>query len=316
MKQCVIYVALSEYCKYDQEARDLLHKSGFKVRENRTGRRLRREETLELLNDADGVLAGLELYDSALLSALPRLRCISRCGVGTDNIDIEAARRHQITILTTEEEVVEPVAQMALAMILALARNFPLHCSEGHAGLWLKHTGYLLSEWTIGLVGFGRIGRAVGRYLQAFGPRLLVSDPNVEVNELPDGIRLCDLSVLLSESDLISLHAASRLEEGPLLDQNRIALMKPGSRLVNTARGHLVEEKALYRALKSGHLAGAALDVFETEPYVGPLARLPQVLCTPHVSTLTRASRVAMELRCTESVVKFFEQTRPASKLA
>lgn len=281
-------------------------KAGFEVRENNSGKRLEREEMLAACQDADAVLAGLEPYDAELLGALPRLRCISRCGVGADNIDLEAARRFNIAVLTTPEEVVEPVAQMTVAMIFALARNFPLHEMEFRAGRWQKHTGYLLSEWTIGLVGFGRIGRRVASYLRTFGPRLLIADPYLAPSSLPEGVEVSGLPQLLAESDLVSLHAARSPELGPILGRSEIAAMKAGSRMVNTARGYLVDESALYQALESGHLSAAALDVFSREPYDGPLAKLPQVLCTSHVATLTRASRIAMELRCAENAVSFF----------
>jgi D-3-phosphoglycerate dehydrogenase len=259
------------------------------------------------LRGVDAVLAGVEPYDDGMLSSLSRLRCISRCGVGTDSIDLEAARRKNVTVLITAEEVVEPVAQMTVAMILALARNISVHCADLQRGVWRKCTGYLLSEWTVGLVGFGRIGRAVEHYLRVFNPRVLVADPNVQGSELPPGVNLCDLSALLSESDVVSLHAARRREEGPLMGRNEIGSMKYGARLVNTARGYLVDEAALFEALISGRLAGAALDVYGQEPYAGPLASLPQVLCAPHVATLTRVSRAAMELRCAQNVVTFFD---------
>lgn len=309
MSRGTVYVALGQFCEHDDRPRQVLVEAGFKVRENTTGRRIRREEMLEALRDADAVLAGVEPYAAELLAALPRLRCISRCGVGTDGIDLAAAGQRRIAILTTPDEVVEPVAQMTVAMMLALARNLPLHLSDARDGLWRKHTGHLLSEWTIGLVGFGRIGRAVAGHLRGFGPRVLVADPNVDSSEVPDGIELSDLSTLLQRADVVSLHASRPPEQGPLIGARELAAMKRGSRLVNTARGFLVEESALLNALASGQLAGAALDVFESEPYSGPLAGLPQVLCTPHVASLTRASRAAMELRCASNVVAYFEKS-------
>lgn len=312
MSQKTVYVALSQFCQNDDRPRRLLMEAGFEVHENSAGRRPCRQEMVEALRGADAVIAGVEPYDADLLTALPRLRCINRCGVGTDAIDIEAAHRLGIAVLTTVEEVVEPVAQMTVAMILALARNFPLHCSDLRTGQWLKHTGHLLSEWTIGLVGFGRIGRAVERYLGVFSPRVIVWDPQVKADELPEGVEVRDLESLLPTADLVSLHAARPREEGPILGAKEIRLMKSGSRLVNTARGHLVDEKALLEALESGHLAGAALDAFETEPYTGPLTKLPGVLCTPHVASLTRMSRHAMEMRCVQNVVDFFKDAGEA----
>lgn len=306
MSQKRVYVALSRFCVEDDRPRRVLAEAGFEVVENRSGRRLTRDEIITALSGTDGVLAGVETYDASTLAMLPRLRCISRCGVGTDAIDLEAARHYQISVLTTPDEVVEPVAQMTVAMIFALARNFPLYVHGLREGSWRQHTGYVLSEWTIGLVGFGRIGRAVEGYLRVFRPRILVADPNVHVDDLPETVEMRNLHELLAEADVVSLHASRRPEEGRLLGPREFGAMKRGSRLVNTARGYLVEEDALYHALRSNHLAGAALDVFAAEPCSGPLTSMPQVLCTPHVSTLTRAARAAMELRCATNLITFF----------
>ena len=308
------YVALQQWCETTDAPRRALEAAGFTVQRNLLGRRLRPDEMPELLRDADAVLAGVEPYDAALLRRLPRLRCISRCGAGTDAIDVEAARQLGIAVFTTPDEVIEPVAQLTVAMMLGLARNLGLHQADFRAGRWQKQTGALLSEWTIGLVGFGRIGQAVHGYLKPFRPRLLVVDPAYRAEQMPEGVELRDLSELLAASDVVSLHASRPPEAGPLIGRKELAVMKRGSRLVNTARGYLVDDAALFGALTSGHLAGAALDVFEHEPYAGPLARLPQVLCTPHVATLTRASRVAMELRCAQQVVSSFASQSAADR--
>ena len=203
MNRGTIYVALSQFCQGDQQPREMLREAGFEVRENDFGRRIRREEMYRILRDVDGVLAGVEPYDGDLLTALPRLRCISRCGVGTDAIDLEEARRRNIVVLTTVEEVVEPVAQMTVAMILALVRNLTLHCTDMRAGQWRKQEGHLLSEWTIGLVGFGRIGRAVERYLRVFGAKVIVTDPNIVASEIPPEVQMCDLASLLGQADVV-----------------------------------------------------------------------------------------------------------------
>lgn len=301
-----VYVALQQFCELDDSPRRILKEAGLWVTENRLGRRLKPEEMPGLLAEAEAVLAGVEPYDARLLERLPKLQCISRCGAGTDSVDLEAARRRGITVLTTPDEVAEPVAQLTLGMILALARQFPQHLRNFGAGAWSKQTGFLLAEWTIGLVGFGRVGRAVERLLRPMTPRILVCDPFLCTGDFPPDVRRVSLEYLLAQSDLVSLHASRRPEEGALLGRAQIGRMKPGSFLVNTARGYLVDETALEEALSSGRLAAAALDVFEREPYDGPLARMPQVLCTPHVATLTRASRAAMELRCARNVVEFF----------
>jgi D-3-phosphoglycerate dehydrogenase len=299
----IVYVTLLQFCEFDPTPKQRLLEAGWEVRCNELGRRLQPDELVTLLRDADAVVAGVEPYDAAVLEALPRLRCISRCGAGTDSIDLETARRNGVVVYTTPDEVVEPVAQMTVAMILALARNVPQHLAEIRQGSWTKHTGWLLSEWTVGLVGFGRIGRMVERYLRAFGPRILVSDPFIAPHEIPETVQWRTLPSLLAEADVVSLHVSRPRQEGILIGRQELGQMRPGRWLVNTSRGYLVDEQALEDALRSGHVAGAALDVFDHEPYTGPLARLPQVLCSPHVASLTRASRAALERRCIQHLL-------------
>jgi len=290
-----------------------LERAGFQIRRNTLGHRLRREEILGEVRDAQAILAGVEPYDAKLLKTIPHLACISRCGTGTDSIDLAAAREGKISILTTPDEVVPAVAEITVAMILGLARNLAVHLADLKQGTWRKITGHLLSEWTIGLVGFGRIGRAVAQLLLPFGPTFLAADPKANPCQIPEGVELTTLSQLLSRSDLVSLHAGRDPKAGPILGRKEIFAMKPGARLVNTARGFLVDETALTEALQSGQLSAAAVDVFETEPYAGPLTRLPQVILTPHVSSLTRASRAAMELKCAQNVVNFFSAQNRSS---
>lgn len=303
-----VYVTLSQFCERDERPRRVLCDAGFHVIENKTARRIRKEEMYEALRDADAVLAAVEPYSAELLKQLPKLKCISRCGAGTDAVDLVAAKKYNKTVLATTDEIVEPVAQMAVGMMLALARNFILHKSDFLGGQWKKHTGFLLSEWTIGLIGFGKIGRAVAKYLRPFGPKILVADPYLSQRDMPEEMTLSSLDELLAKADLVSLHASLPPSAGYLLGEKEFSAMKRGSFFVNTARGYLVDEKSLEKMIQSGHLAGAAMDVFEMEPYSGSLTRYPNVLATPHVATLTHASRAAMELRCAQNVVDFFER--------
>ena len=308
MSTKTVYVTLSQFCESDDRPRKILFDAGFDVEENKTGRRIKREEMFEALKNADAVLAAVEPYDAELLAKLPKLKCISRCGAGADAIDAEAAKKYQKEIFVTRDEIVEPVAQMTLGMFFSLARNVVLHKCDFQAGNWKKRTGVLLSEWVIGLVGFGKIGRAVEKYLRPFGPKILVADPCLSNENLGEGVEVCSLQDLLTRSDLVSLHAASKPGDGPILGKSEFSKMKRGSFLVNTARGYMVDEKAMEEAIQSEILAGVALDVFEEEPYTGSLGKYHNVVVTPHVATLTKASRVAMELRCAKNVVDFFER--------
>jgi D-3-phosphoglycerate dehydrogenase / 2-oxoglutarate reductase len=307
VKKRSVYVALSQFCEEDDRPRRALLDAGFVVDENRLGRRLKSDELIAAVGGAEGIIAGVEPYNAEVLQSFQRVRCISRCGVGVDAIDLDAAKRLDIAVLNTPDEVAEPVAQLTVGMMLALARHFPDYGVTVRDGAWKRQTGSLLSEWTIGLVGFGRIGKAIERCLRPFQPKLIVSDPGVRAQDLPPGIELLDLDAVLSRADLLSLHVARPASEGPLLSSAQFERMKPGSRIINTSRGYLLDEEALLTALQTGRLSGAALDVYETEPYSGPLAKLPQVLCTPHIGTLTHASRRAMELKAAMNVIDFLE---------
>ncbi len=302
----VVYIALSQFCEHDDTPRRRLLDAGYSLRQNLSGRRLKHEEIASNIGNAQAVIAGVEPYDASILAALPHLRCISRCGVGVDAIDLNAARRQNVAVLTTPEEVAEPAAQLAVSMILALARNLPRYNAGQRQKAWRRYDGHLISEWVIGLVGFGRIGRRVATYLACFGPKILVCDPRLSHDDAGSGIELCDFNTLLRTADVVSLHASRRPEEGPIMNASAFEMMKRGGYVVNTARGYLVDENALCEALSSGKLAGAALDVYSEEPYSGPLLEFSQVLCTPHVATLTNASRSAMELRAAENIISFF----------
>jgi D-3-phosphoglycerate dehydrogenase len=302
-----VYVAISQFCEGDESPRRALIEAGFDIRENKLGRRLREEELVEAVGPADAIIAGIEPYTAAVLKSLPHLKCISRVGVGVDAIDLDAANRIGIAVLNTPDEVAAPVAELTLGFILSLARNLPEYGLSFREGSWRRYPGTLLSEWTIGLVGFGRIGRAVEHCLRPFGATVLVADPGLH-HGVPNNIQHVSFDDLLCRSDVVSLHASRSMREGPLLSRAEFARMKRGARIINTARGYLIDEPALMESLESGQIAAAALDVYENEPYSGPLSRFPQVLCTPHIGTFTNASRRAMELKAAVNVVDFLSQ--------
>lgn len=304
-----VFVAEPVFGEHGEEPLQLLREGGFGVALNPFRRMLRRQEMAEWLGPVEAVIAGLEAYDEEVLQNLPHLRCISRCGSGTDSVDLGAARRRNVAVLTTHEEVVEPVAQMTVGFILALARNLGPMADELRNGTWNPKIGNLLAEWNVGLIGFGRIGRAVEKHLRSFGPTVLVCDPFVAEKEMPPGVERLELDALLRRSDLVSLHVARPRSEGFLIERPQFALMKPGARMVNTSRGFLIDEDALCHALDAGRVSAAALDVFDVEPYQGALRKYPQVMCTPHIASFTRASRRSMELRSAANIVDFFQRS-------
>jgi D-3-phosphoglycerate dehydrogenase / 2-oxoglutarate reductase len=299
-----IFVAASTFAEHDRAPLEMLRSSAFEIVMNPHGRRLTRDEVIALGAGAAGIIAGVEPYDETVLSALTGLRCISRIGVGVDNIALPAAQARGIAVRNTPDVVIAPVAELTVAMILDLLKRVTEHTVLLRAGRWEKLTGRMLAGKTVGLLGLGRIGRRVAELLVPFGAAVIGCDPRGD-RAWADAtrIRLVAMDELLGTSDVLSLHLTVTSDSPFRLDAVTIDRMKRGAYLVNVARGKLVDEAALFDALRDGRLAGAALDVFDVEPYSGPLAQLPQVLLTPHVATLTLESRSEMERQAARNVL-------------
>jgi len=248
------------------------------------------------LTEAEGLIVRSATRVSAqLLERAPRLRVIGRAGVGVDNIDLDAATRRGILVMNTPGGNATSVAEHTLALLLALARSVPQLNAAIQASRWEKSgaTGIELRGKTLGLIGLGRVGSEVARRARAFEMRVLAHDPYISENVAREGgVELIPLSELLARSDFVSLHAALSPETKQIINAATLAKMKRGARLINTARGELVDEAALAEALRSGHLAGAAVDVFAVEPPRGsPLVGLPNVVATPHVAGSTEEAQ-------------------------
>jgi len=300
-----LYVTLSTFAEVDREPLRVLEASGLRFGVNRTGKRPTAHEVMEASDGAKALVAGVEEYDATILAQFYQkgLRCISRCGVGTENIDRQTAASLGIAILNTPDEPVQAVAEHTLSLILALLRRLPDLDRDTKAGKWKRHTGNLLQGKKVGLIGYGRIGKRTGELIRAFGASLLVLDP-----EFPPaaGIeRAIDLKNLLEWADIVSLHCPPGAVR---LGAAELDSMRQGAWLINTARGGLIDEEALGTALERNHLAGAALDVFFQEPYTGPLLKNQRVILTPHQATLTKETRLAMEVAATQNAIDFIAQ--------
>ncbi len=310
MRSGGIFVALSTFGRHGRRPVELLDGSGIPWTANPLGRRLTSGEIVSLASGAAGIVAGVESYDAAVLERLDGLRVISRCGVGIDNIDGDAARARGILVRNTPDEVVQPVAEMAVAMIFDLLRGLTRQTRALAAGRWEKVTGRMMGGAVIGILGLGRIGRRTAGILHGLGARVLGSDPAADEGALrAQGVEVVSEDDLLRRSEVLTLHLAHRPGHPFVLDAARIRRMRPGACVVNVARGGFVDEAALFEALSSGRLGGAALDVYGREPYRGPLADLENVILTPHAATLTRESREAMEARAVENLLESL-QTR------
>jgi D-3-phosphoglycerate dehydrogenase len=244
------------------------------------------------LAEADALIVrSATTVDAQVIAGAPRLRVIARAGTGVDNVDVTAATERGIVVMNSPGANSVSVAEHALALMLALARAVPAADAAMKKGVWDKKrlTGAELRGKTLGVVGFGRVGQEVAARARAFGMDVVAHDPFIAAQIATTlGIELLSVDDLCARVDYLSLHAPATPETRHLLDARRLALCKPGIRIINTARGELIDEAALADAIERGHVGGAGLDVFEIEPpQDGRLTKLPQVVATPHIAAST-----------------------------
>lgn len=298
-----ITITTTSFAEFDAQPLRFLKDTGFEVVLNPYGRSLTGDEVIELASDAIGLIAGTEPLDKAVLEKLPLLKVISRCGSGTENVDVKAAARLNIKVFNTPFGPTLAVAELTVGLILDLLRKVTLMDRAVRAGIWKKRMGNLLNGKRVGIIGFGRIGQKTGKLLKAFGCEISYYD-NAMIKELMDsGIKKMEMDELLKESDIVILHISGKYEK-PMLDAKEIEMMKRGAWLVNVARGGAVGEKAAFDALKDGRLAGAAFDVFEKEPYNGILKDLDNVILTPHIGSYAKEARQEMEMEAVRNLIE------------
>ncbi|MDL2307131.1 hydroxyacid dehydrogenase [Desulfovibrio sp. OttesenSCG-928-C06] len=291
-----IVVGASSFGQASPSVIEALTDKGIDVVLNPFGRKLNEKETIEFLAGADGLLAGLEpLTEKVLSHHVGKLKAISRIGIGMDNVDIAAAKKFNIAVSNTPDAPTSAVTEMTLAVILAFCRQLIPQNSALHAGQWQKILGRSVSELSVLIVGFGRVGKSVYNALLPFGAQLTIYDPFLAG---------CDNEFFedaLGKADVVTLHASGNqlIMGGP-----EIAKMKPGSILLNCGRGGQVNEKSLYDALQSGHLGGCWLDVFEDEPYTGPLRECQSAILTPHSCSYTGKCRIEMEMQAVNNILR------------
>ena len=290
-----------------RSAADLLRAEGWNV-EERAGRPA---ETLAAdLADADGLIVrSATKVDAGLLAAAPRLRVVARAGTGVDNVDLDAASARGVLVLNAPGANSVSVAEHALALTLALARSVARADAQMKSGVWDKARlrGAELRGKTLGVVGVGRIGREVARRASAFDMTVVAYDPFIAEQVAADvGVALVTLDELCARSDFITLHLPSTDATRGLLGRERLAACRRGVRIINTARGDLVDEEALIEAIETGQVGGAGLDVFQREPPPDTrLTGLPQVLATPHIAASTPEAQELVGVDAATSVREF-----------
>ena len=265
------------------------------------------------LADCDAlVVRSAVQVNGEVLSQAPKLRVVGRAGVGVDNVDLDAATTAGVLVMNTPGGNAISVAEHTLALMLSMARAIPQASASTKSGKWekKKFLGHELRGKTLGIVGLGSIGREVAKRARSFDMRIIASDPYVTSQLAKDlGIELMPLHELYAQSDYLTLHVSLTPETENMLDQTAFGKMKPGIRIVNCARGELVDAAALQDAMQSGHVAGAALDVFAEEPTnaANPLFKIDSLLATPHIGGATEEAQEIVGVRIAEQMVEYLK---------
>jgi D-3-phosphoglycerate dehydrogenase len=275
---------------------------------------LKEVEMISLIGDVDAALVGNDTVNEHVIAAAPNLKVVSKHGVGVDNVDVPAATRAGVIVTNTPGANQVAVAEMAVALIMALTRKIGYHDMVVKSGGWNRIIGTELAGKTVGLVGLGRIGKEVVLRLKGFQVKFLAFDVYQDNTfAIENGVRFVTLDELLTESDIVTLHAVLTSETQGFIGEKELKRMKPGALLVNTARGGLVDETALYQALSENRLAGAGLDVFAEEPPKdSPLLQLgDKVILTPHLGAQTTETVLRMGKMAAENIVQVLRGERP-----
>ena len=284
-----------------------INNSGIEVKLNPFNTRLTEDQVIDLLGkNSIGLIAGLEPLNEKVLQSATSLKVIARVGTGLDNVDLAEAEKLGIKVLNTPDAPTSAVAELTLGHILGLLRNITRTDRQIRNNKWQGQMGSLLETKTVGVIGFGRIGRKVARLVSAFGAKVIVYDPFMRAEDFEN----CSLKELCTQSDVLTLHVPYSDKTHHIIGSEEIQAMKPGSFVVNVSRGGLVDEVSLLSALESGHLAGAALDCFEQEPYFGPLSKLENVQMTAHMGTYARETRDLMEQEASRLLVKALREMK------
>lgn len=290
LKDCRLLVTPTSYGKNDTRLKTKLEAQVGEVIYNPTGKPLTSTEVAQLLPGIDGYIAGLDGIDANALQSADRLKVIARYGVGVDSVDLAAAREKGIVVTNTPGANSVSVAELALGLMLALARQIPEAVEAVHQGKFPRYTGVSLEGKTIGILGLGSIGKQLARRLSGFDCKIVAYDPYADAAFARDNhIEIAAMDEVIKQADFISLHLPLLHETRGIVNDTFLSKMKKGSFLINTSRGEAIDEDALLRALQSGHLKGAGLDAFAVEPPdpKNPLLALPQVIATPHLGAQT-----------------------------
>ena len=274
---------------------------------NKSPNKLSEQDLLDILPNYNGIIAGTEQLSSKVINHAKNLKIISRIGVGLNNVDLIAAKKNDIIVCYTPNAPTSAILDLTLAFIFSLLRSVHLSNLEMHNGNWTRIFGRSISDVSIGVIGLGRVGKLLIEKLNFFELKrdILIYDINKNVKLNQDKVSWAEKHEIYSNCDIISIHLPLTNKTKNMISKKELLLMKKDSMLINTSRGGIINEKDLFEVMSKGHLSGVALDVFEKEPYSGPLSKIPRCLLTSHIGSMSIEARSRMELDAVEAIINF-----------
>ena len=303
-----VLVTTCPFGEIDRDPVQLLEAANIPFTPNPFNRRLREDELAEIIGPYEALIAGTEPITEGVLQHATNLRLIARVGIGLDSVALRAARKRGIAVTYTPAAPSPAVAELAVGQMLALLRQTPTANREIREGIWRRRIGRRLGLMTVGVIGVGRIGRRVIQHLKGWSPQILANDIREDL-DFPGmtGCTWTDVETIYRRADIITLHVPLTRRTRGMIGEQQFAMMKSDAIFINTARGELVDEGALARALHAKPQFSAAIDVFEQEPYHGELNSLENCLLSSHMGSATRDCRLRMELEAAQEVVRHFK---------
>jgi D-3-phosphoglycerate dehydrogenase len=301
-----VFISTHPFGEVSSKPLEMLEEEGISYKLNPYGRKIKTSELATQIKDCDALIAGTELIDASIFESGPELKLISRVGIGLDGIDFDLAKLHDVKVAFTPDAPTMAVAELCMGLMFDCLRMITATDRHLREGNWHRHMGGLLYGKTVGIMGMGRIGKTLAHLLQPFNVKIIANDiePDINFGHMM-GIQWVDKETLLQKSDIVSLNVPLTKSTYHLINANTIGKMKPTAILINTARGPVVDEQALVNALQQEIISGAAIDVFEDEPYDGPLCQCDKAVLTCHMGASTKESRKRMELEATEEVIRY-----------
>jgi len=302
-----VYVSTHPFSKTSDKPMRLLKENDFKVKVNNFGRKITSKELAVDLDNSDILIAGTEKITEEVFIKNPNLKLISRVGIGLDGVDFDLCKKYNVKVAYTPDAPTIAVAELCVGLILDLVRKISeTNYNLKYNNIWHRHMGMLLYGKTMGIIGMGRIGKSLVHMLSNFNVNFLIHDirPDISFGKLYN-VKFVSKEELLKNSDIISINIPLKEDTKDYITFKELSLMKKYAILINTARGGIVNEDDIYQALKDNIIAGAAIDVFEEEPYSGNLRELDNCILTCHMGASTIDSRTNMETQAVEEAIRF-----------